>query len=608
MCIFNLWGVLVSAAVAGNSWGTDYKMLWAANVGFFVLFGTSLIWLLVRKTMPVMLVEVIMFIFALGLMMVDMDHMANGTQTVMPYFVLIVDMYILFRIKGRSLKLLIALFILWQIAICTERATRYGLLDSHSFTTSYETRIKDASCPEPPCAISWATSILESSSFVLIFLLDYWFTRGFSDKAEEEAAKMAAVIRLTRTMSASLAAFDLDSAEQSLDESGELLPIELYSSFDTLLHNLRSYKPYLPKSCFQFSDSEEEPKSATINSKSGSFSQSTIMTRLPTDATAMLGISRRPTCVTIRTDNPPPTPAYVPLRKNVVSLLLIDLHFDTKSILAQIALPSGCVRLSTYQRTHQHMITYLSVFDIHKGMVEHVTGDKVTVSFNASRGCSPPGPSSATAALRYHSALSLNRAPDPGSSATLQPMTPGSLDHTITDFHSGEIFMSIATGPALCGILGSFETRKFCITGPLPQYLHILNKYSKSLGYELTCNMATACDVSFLCECVLTLHTIECNLHPSHYIYRILTTSPSNIDRTRPPDEWMYELDALGYSKKWEDYNTAVQTFLRNGDSVAALNTLNQSESSDYLIEETRDFFESTEPAPKRLVVDDMWQ
>ena len=603
MCVFNIWAVVVSGSVVGHYWNSEHEILWAANAVFFVLFGVSLLWLFIQKSMPEKLVELSMIVFAIGLLFVDIDRASNGAQTAMPFYILILDMYILLKIESRSVKLLITVMVCWQVILCIERATRIGLFNPHRYTTSYNTRRQDSCCDFPPCSVSWVASLLDGCSITIVFLLDYWFTRGFAKQAEKEKTKMAAVIHVARTMSASLAAFDLDSAEIGLDESGELLPEELYGSFETLLHNLRTYKPYLPKSCFQFSESEEEPSMA--GSKSGTFTQSTSFTRTNTEVTGIC-LSRRPTGVTVKADNPA-TPLCIPLRKNTISLLLIDLHFDTKAILAQLALPSGGVRVANFQAAHQQLIEGLSIFEAHKGIVEHVTADKITISFNASRGCAPPGPSAAVSALRYYSVVAPGRSSSSSSTVLQGTQSPMYFDQ-VSSFRTTEIFMSIATGAALCGDLGSHETRKFCIAGPLPQYLYFLSRYSKSLGYTLTCNASTASDVAFSCECAVSLYTMECQLNPSIYIYRILTDSYSVIDKTRPPDEWMYELDALGYSKKWEGYNSSVQSFLRNGDSVAALDILSKSDNADDIVEDYREYLESSKAPPVRLIINDMWQ
>eukprot|EP00754_Rhynchopus_humris_P024710 Rhum_TRINITY_DN14911_c0_g1::Rhum_TRINITY_DN14911_c0_g1_i4::g.127113::m.127113 len=54
-----------------------------------------------------------------------------------------------------------------------------------------------------------------------------------------------------------LSEFDLESAQRILDEQRSLasMPPQLCSAFGLILHNLREYKPYLPKGLFDDSES-----------------------------------------------------------------------------------------------------------------------------------------------------------------------------------------------------------------------------------------------------------------------------------------------------------------------------------------------------------------
>eukprot|EP00665_Eupelagonemidae_sp_cell47_P002822 gene2822-biopygen4414 len=73
--------------------------------------------------------------------------------------------------------------------------------------------------------------------------LDFWWTRGF-------ATSLHGSVAVAQSVAQSLARYDLDAAAQALrqsdGENAEALPPELRAAYEELLHNLATYKAYLP--------------------------------------------------------------------------------------------------------------------------------------------------------------------------------------------------------------------------------------------------------------------------------------------------------------------------------------------------------------------------
>ena len=86
--------------------------------------------------------------------------------------------------------------------------------------------------------------------------MDFVCTRGFAITVLEEKNRILASIEAANHIAISLSRFDLESSEELLDDSS--IPTDLKVAFQQILNNLRTYKPYLPQSCFPFDDDTDD--------------------------------------------------------------------------------------------------------------------------------------------------------------------------------------------------------------------------------------------------------------------------------------------------------------------------------------------------------------
>eukprot|EP00756_Hemistasia_phaeocysticola_P021631 Hpha_TRINITY_DN15786_c0_g1::TRINITY_DN15786_c0_g1_i3::g.37386::m.37386 len=79
-------------------------------------------------------------------------------------------------------------------------------------------------------------------------------------------------IDVAADIAGALAVYDVDAAEEALLKGMPDLPVEMAESYLQLLGNLRSYKPYLPQSCFVLEDiltPEEEEEMGVVVTEDG---------------------------------------------------------------------------------------------------------------------------------------------------------------------------------------------------------------------------------------------------------------------------------------------------------------------------------------------------
>ena len=160
--------------------------------------------------------------------------------------IILADVLLVLRARKIS-QVVVAWMVFYMSVVQLEYATRFGLFDIPGMMP-YDERRLDQSCDKPPCADT--TDLIALPSQLLIFVLDYYFTRGFALQAEKEKAKVDASVAAAQEVAVCLATYDLEAAERALAARVDDMPAPLSSSLHTILRHLRLYKPYLPQAVF----------------------------------------------------------------------------------------------------------------------------------------------------------------------------------------------------------------------------------------------------------------------------------------------------------------------------------------------------------------------
>ena len=452
---------------------------------------------------------------------------------------------------------MIILFVttVYLLTMCLEYSFRFGLFDQFG---KYEDRRIDCDCEKPPCTRVHAWNDLIVA--LVVFYFDFYFTRGFSENVIIEKRKVDVTVETANIIASALAEYDLESAQEALDIKGEELPLELFVCYVSLLRNLQAYKPYLPRSCL-LKDAERNPTcEAHANDKVIAMTRATTVhqsesedeTSVSKNGTDGNGTDSMVTNPLTRTCDLPTKSIKIEMKKSNVTFVVVNIH-NTLSMIDD--------NFIEYTKLHRsYIISSLAAFDSHKGVTDLFLGDRLHVSFNASRLCYSHGTAAVSSVSRFKELIE-------------------NTDETIFDFNFAtriKLSIGIAKGEVIHGDLGCDSMRRFSVVGKLPLISSVLERFSRQFGVECVCDAGVEADVGMTHELRLILQTIAL---PSKFSMRPLLLYEMVINRqhktaTVGAVEWMYQLEK-GAGKRWEQYNEGGRLFIR-GDSAAAEKRLEQ--------------------------------
>ena len=480
----------------------------------------------------------------------DLSNTVETGRRMWPLAMILIDTLLVVQAPSFLTQTVVSTMCVYLMIIQAEATWRFGIFDLPIYA-SYEDRHCYGTCNEPPCAREFLDSLSMLFTNLAIFLLDFYFTRGFAMQVRREKEKIAAGVTAAQHVAERLASFDLDAAEHVL-ENQEDMPPDLCESLRVILSHMRAYKPFLPQSVFAMSimpqqhDSDTETK-GSCSSLSHSSAQ-------------------------ISGEHAPTTPPFVRRR-----LSLLHLHTS----LPDVAAPH-------YTSVHSQMLdSVLKHAATCKGVVDHFCGDAVSLSYNASSLCA------------RHPMMAVQTA-----AALCLEVEEGvcAVDEVPCVLRGG-----VATGHARVGTMGVPELQRHCIVGMLDTVCQHIVQAAVLLERPLLCLHSTAVDVAFSWQTRVLLHRLVFDIRSlkrsvdntedpfggsGSVVYEVVAENvvpimdksrvsiPNNSPRAIDA-EWMYELEAQA-SSEWDAYNRAGLAFHRSGgDAEAALDSLRASSTNE---------------------------
>eukprot|EP00754_Rhynchopus_humris_P003822 Rhum_TRINITY_DN11986_c0_g1::Rhum_TRINITY_DN11986_c0_g1_i1::g.48379::m.48379 len=192
----------------------------------------------------------------------DLYALQRGLPRPWPLFVVQIDILLVLRMSRRG-TIGNVIFVVLYLAFTQAASSTSMAMDLNDPMAGHVSHSL-CDCPSPPCKVSDSEAFKQYLPMVMVFLLDYYVTRGFAAQVWEEEQRMRAAIGTAQDVAASLARFDLDLAQEMLSQDGEL-PAELYQSFSTLLTHLGQYRPYLPDALFSVMHPPKSPSAASLS-------------------------------------------------------------------------------------------------------------------------------------------------------------------------------------------------------------------------------------------------------------------------------------------------------------------------------------------------------
>eukprot|EP00756_Hemistasia_phaeocysticola_P036884 Hpha_TRINITY_DN16666_c0_g1::TRINITY_DN16666_c0_g1_i1::g.178512::m.178512 len=145
-------------------------------------------------------------------------------------------------------RFIISFVLIYTAALSVESVERFGLYQV-GYWGSAGSEISHCSCVEPPCSSDAGGALLDILNVCIVFLGDFYFTRGFARGMRLQLRRVEASVEVASEIAAALARYDVEQAETAIATEQADLPPRLAKALHRLVTNLSIYKPYLPQSC-----------------------------------------------------------------------------------------------------------------------------------------------------------------------------------------------------------------------------------------------------------------------------------------------------------------------------------------------------------------------
>eukprot|EP01062_Namystynia_karyoxenos_P067708 TRINITY_DN6174_c1_g1_i1.p1 TRINITY_DN6174_c1_g1~~TRINITY_DN6174_c1_g1_i1.p1 ORF type:complete len:663 (+),score=109.96 TRINITY_DN6174_c1_g1_i1:85-1989(+) len=531
---------LNQGTVLSNTYGTIVVALWSLGAVAGAVF---------TRRLPIPFMEVTMVAFTVATVLVDWAQHAGMSTRVWPWVVMLMDVMLALRVRKAVQFFVMGMTIFWLVVSATEDAYRLGLYDISGWSEMpqevYERR---TDCSNAPCARGAGSAVIGLGVGVVPLVVDYMATRGFADGMEQQSARLLAAIQLAEQIADHLVRFDLESARMSLESRSDTLPSALLESFNRLLRNLASYKPYLPQSCLEAAltdvegaDSDYSHRTSISSSNPRVFPSSPSFT-----AEDALPVQRRLSRVSQATSSAASSVPGVRVKTasrtlNVAQTRrLTMLQCNRSGFLAAIA-DKQAVEVSEWLA--EEVVHFAAAVAQQKGIMDLVSGDHLFASFGAVR----PLGTHAVAALRCADALHMDkvqcRDEITGKLGAL-PATAG-----------------VTSGRALCGDFGSAAAQRFMVLGRVSSMLPALERAAAAWDAGILCDDRVREDTEthwdFRVRAMVTFGRSE-REKPAP-LWELMRQKPDSGARC---DEWMYEMESAR-PNPWNVYNHAVTAWFK---------------------------------------------
>eukprot|EP01062_Namystynia_karyoxenos_P039455 TRINITY_DN2866_c6_g1_i1.p1 TRINITY_DN2866_c6_g1~~TRINITY_DN2866_c6_g1_i1.p1 ORF type:complete len:687 (+),score=115.49 TRINITY_DN2866_c6_g1_i1:88-2148(+) len=257
--------VTPSAILALGYYG--YLRLWV--VGIYLCLIASVVgapMLLFSSVSTHSIAASTMLALTVGFLAIDLGNLAEGGSRMWGLIVLILDACLVFNTRPWVQNTAMVITLIYLAAERSDAVLGYGLTEAALLSEPLTETIPLCDCANPPCQVPADFGFQDLIGFFVVLITDFVLTRGFANGLRQQMALVTSSVEVAELVSAALARFDLDSARGALTASGQGLPPGLASSFNHLLGNLASYRPYLPQSCFEGASQHSPDCSTSCNS------------------------------------------------------------------------------------------------------------------------------------------------------------------------------------------------------------------------------------------------------------------------------------------------------------------------------------------------------
>ena len=457
---------------------------------------------------------VIALIYAIAFGLFCSDIILRGVGRITwPIFVCLIDALLVAGVPTMVTSVLVAAVVFYLLLMYAETVLRMGVLDfpgSISQSLRREELSQMLDCDTVPCPRNAADTLGDSMTPLIVFVLDYIVTRGFSVSMVNSQKRLEKTIDVMQHIADLLANYDIETVSEVLDERQSSLPPKVCATLRTLERNLRLYKPYLPQSCFQDDFRGEEEKQDGTEKDSGSASTATVSSS--SSASTPLNV---------------PVPAasvrQLRLTASFATLLVVNIKNSLSEEATDLSSLFSDVLTATLAATG-------------RGVVDLFVGDKIHCSFNTSRRCA----THAVAAVHMAKGLAF----------------PCNSDV------SDRVNVGISSGKVLMGEMGCLAMRRFSVFGKLLQEVQEVERVGRAVGSNVVCSLATFKDA----ECEHRMRLLPLSLcrrddgTGEALVVADVVVGARNSGPGARAGEWLYHVGAM--QEEWSTFNNAVRKYL----------------------------------------------
>eukprot|EP01065_Artemidia_motanka_P007060 TRINITY_DN1346_c3_g1_i1.p1 TRINITY_DN1346_c3_g1~~TRINITY_DN1346_c3_g1_i1.p1 ORF type:complete len:747 (+),score=117.00 TRINITY_DN1346_c3_g1_i1:747-2987(+) len=253
-------------AVTTGVWFDSYRTGLLLIAAAFVI---ALIHMMRTKQLPIPLVQALALTVCAGIICLDWASAGSpGSPRLWSMSIIVVDMLLVMAVPAATVKLIIGAVLFWLFLTSVEDCLRFGLYRMDHWSTPTDDELENAKCDDPPCAVTAFSGVFRAFAYSLVFLLDFYFTRGFAVGMRQQMDVVEASIRTAEDIAVLLADYETDAAKEIVEGAEDsTMPPRLRAALQQLLTNLCLYRSFLPQSCLpgqwrDDGDSSSAPSSA----------------------------------------------------------------------------------------------------------------------------------------------------------------------------------------------------------------------------------------------------------------------------------------------------------------------------------------------------------
>eukprot|EP00754_Rhynchopus_humris_P009030 Rhum_TRINITY_DN13920_c1_g1::Rhum_TRINITY_DN13920_c1_g1_i1::g.65833::m.65833 len=189
VCIVFVTTLAVMSVAAYGNKSEGSTLDYYSPIIFTPIYVLLLLYLRLKREASTYFIAVTCTVFMIGLMLHDMSEAAESNRRNWPFAIILVDLLLVIRAPSALTLGIVNIMCVYLTVIQAEETWRFGLFDL-SILAPYEDRFCQGDCDKPPCPRLVASSVLMSVTNLFLFLLDFYFTRGFALQVRREKEKI----------------------------------------------------------------------------------------------------------------------------------------------------------------------------------------------------------------------------------------------------------------------------------------------------------------------------------------------------------------------------------------------------------------------------------